>query len=190
MLRVNTHSRSGLAGSPLNNNIPTAEAPVFDSPRTCGVYWKYFVRVKCPFSECPKTVELGDLPSHVVGPAHRLQTHSYLASPLTFSRNLSTSGNTASPQLMSCDPIRFTFAKENFYLQTIASPDRRLLYHFVQMEGGEEDTLRFWVKISVSSLDKKIQRGQATMTMRPTTLDNHSSLDVQAISNSLVMTER
>ena len=137
-------------------------------------------------SECPQILELGDLPSHVAGSTHWLQTHSYLASPLTFSRHLSSS------QLQSWHPIRFTFAKENFYLQTIASPDRRLLYHFVQVEGREEDTLRFWVKISVSSLDKKVHKGQATMTMRPSILDHHTSLNDQAIiiSNSLVMTER
>ena len=91
---------------------------------------------------------------------------------------------------MSCDPIRFRFAQENFYLQTIASPDRRLLYHFVQVEGGEEDTRRFWVKISVSSLDRSTQAGHATMTMRPTLLDPHSKSNLQAIGDALVMTER
>ena len=61
---------------------------------------------------------------------------------------LQDSGNTA--QLMkSFEPVRFTFAGETFYLQTIVSSDKRFLYHFVQMEGSKADCLRFSVKISV-----------------------------------------
>ena len=149
-----------------------------------GKYWKYLVEVRCPVSSCPQTLELGNLFHHTAGPPHWLPTHRYLGSPLTFTRSL------PSPQLTSFEPIRFTFAQESFYLQTIASPDRRLLYHFVQVEGMEEDTRRFWVKISVSSLERSSQKGQATMTMRPTILDHHCTANFQAIDNALVMTER
>ena len=61
---------------------------------------------------------------------------------------LQDSGNTQ--QLMkSFEPVRFTFAGETFYLQTIVSSDKRFLYHFVQMEGSKADCSRFSVKISV-----------------------------------------
>ena len=140
--------------------------------------------VKCPVSQCPEVVQLGNLSGHTGGSPHWLTTHRYLDSPLTFTRTLPT------PQLRSFDPIRFTFAQENFYLQTLPSPDRRLLYHFVQVEGGEEDTMRFWVKISVSSPERLSKKGHATMTMRPTILDHHCSQDFQAGDNALVMTER
>ena len=159
--------------------------PSYSSPgKAGGLYWKYLVDVRCPVSSCPQTVELGNLFHHTAGSPHWLQTQSYLASPLTFTRTLPT------PQLTSFEPIRFTFAQESFYLQTIASPDRRLLYHFVQVEGVEEDTKRFWVKISVSSLERLTQKGHATMTMRPTILDHHCSQNFQASDNALVMTER
>ena len=188
---MNTHSRSGLAGAPLplnNNNIRTGEPPRIDPPR--NYYWgKYFQDVSCPFTECPQALPLVNLPHHVACDPHWLPTHRYLAAPLSFSRTLLTS-TTGTPQLMSCDPIRFTFAQENFYLQTIASPDRRLLYHFVQVEGAEEDSRRFWVKISVNSLDRSTQAGHATMTMRPTILDGYRKSNLQAIGNALVMTER
>ena len=141
--------------------------------------------MRCPFSDCSKTLELGALPSHVGGSPHWLPTHIYLGTPLTFSRTLLTSPGF--PQLTTCDPIRFTFAGENFYLQTIASHDRRLLYNFVQVEGGQEDSERFWVKISVNSLDRSVQKGHATMTMRPTILNHLSSSDLR---NALVMTDR
>ena len=188
---MNTHSRSGLVWAPLNNNVKvrTAEPPTIDPPRTGGgQYWKYLHEVRCPCSHCPEKVVLGDLSNHVGFAPHWLPTHSYLGIPLTFKRTLSTS--TKTPELMTCDPIRFTFSKEIFYLQTIACPDRRLLYHFVQVEGGEEDSRRFWAKISVASVDRLIKKGHATMTMRPTILDHHCRSNLLDIGNALVMTER
>ena len=140
--------------------------------------------VRCPVSHCRQTVQLGNLRLHTACSPHWLPTHVYLNSPLTFTRALS------SPRLTSFDPIRFRFAQETFYLQTIASSDGRLLYHFVQVEGVAEDTKRFWVKISVSSLERSTQKGHATMTMRPTFLDHHGSQNFQASDTALVMTER
>ena len=91
--------------------------------------------------------------------------------------------------LKSFDPIRFTFAGHNFYLQTIASQDRRLLYHFVQLEGNKEDCTKFWVKITVSSVGS-FTPSHASQTVRPAPLDQHCRDDLQAIGFTLVMTER
>ena len=44
--------------------------------------------------------------------------------------------------MRSFDPVRFSFNGDNFYLQTIAAPERRFLYNFVQMEGSKEECNR------------------------------------------------
>ena len=151
-----------------------------------------FRDVRCPVGYCLHTVPMASLSSHISSSPHSLTTHSYV-SPLTFTRGIPavTDGNGIAvfQGLKSFDPIRFTFAGHNFYLQTIASQDRRLLYHFVQLEGNKEDCVKFWVKITVSSVGS-FTPSHASQTVRPAPLDQHCRDDLQAIGFTLVMTER
>ena len=151
-----------------------------------------FRDVRCPVGYCLHTVPMASLSSHISSSPHSLTTHSYV-SPLTFTRGIpavtDTSGTVVFQGLKSFDPIRFTFAGHNFYLQTIASQDRRLLYHFVQLEGNKEDCTKFWVKITVSSVGS-FTPSHASQTVRPAPLDQHCRDDLQAIGFTLVMTER
>ena len=151
-----------------------------------------FRDVRCPVGYCLHTVPMASLSSHISSSPHSLTTHSYV-SPLTFTRGIPavTDGNGIAvfQGLKSFDPIRFTFAGHNFYLQTIASQDRRLLYHFVQLEGNKEDCVKFWVKITVSSVGS-FTPSHASQTVRPAPLDQHCRDDLLAIGFTLVMTER
>ena len=143
--------------------------------------------VRCPVGYCLQTVPMASLSSHLSGSQHGLATHNYVQ-PLVFTRGVPAAQGVFQG-LKSFDPIRFTFAEENFYLQTIASQDRRLLYHFVQMEGNREDCNRFWVKLTVSSVGS-FTPSHASQTVRPAPLDQHCRDDLQAIGYTLVMTER
>ena len=151
-----------------------------------------FRDVRCPVGYCLHTVPMASLSSHISSSPHSLTTHSY-TSPLTFTRGIpavtDSNGIAVFQGLKSFDPIRFTFAGQNFYLQTIASQDRRLLYHFVQLEGNKEDCSKFWVKITVSSVGS-FTPSHASQTVRPAPLDQHCRDDLQAIGFTLVMTER
>ena len=147
--------------------------------------------VRCPVGYCLQTLPMASLSSHISGSPHNLATHNYTA-PLTFIRGVPAVLGPPGPVfqgLKSFDPIRFTFAGQNFYLQTIASQDRRLLYHFVQLEGNREDCNKFWVKLTVSSVGR-FTPSHASQTVRPAPLDQHCRDDLQAIGYTLVMTER
>merc|ERR1712059_232568 len=76
-----------------------------------------------------------------------------------------------------------------FYLQTIASPDRRLLYHFVQLEGNRTDCAKFLASITVASFIPTTPH-RVSQTVQPTPLDLHCREDLLAIGEALVMTER
>ena len=113
-----------------------------------------FRDVRCPVGYCSETVPMSSLATHLSSGPHTFATRACDPSGLlSHTRSipmppLQDSGNTT--QLMkSFEPVRFTFAGETFYLQTIVSPDRRYLYHFVQMEGSKADCSQFSVKISV-----------------------------------------
>ena len=91
--------------------------------------------------------------------------------------------------MRSFDPIRFSFNNTIFYLQTIASPDRRFLYNFIQIEGSKTDCQKFWATVSVKPCDN-FTSCHASATLQPITLDQHCRDDLQAIGVALVTPER
>jgi len=162
--------------------------------------------VRCPIGYCMDNIPMASLSAHVSAFPHLLTTHAYPAinasvnststndtNLLTFSRYIPSQGlevGSANPfQLRSFDPIRFTFSGSIFYLQTITSPDRRLLYNFVQLEGTKGDCAKYWASITVCSFSP-FTASQVCQTVRPTQLDLHCRDDLQSIGEALLMTEK
>ena len=148
--------------------------------------------VRCPVGYCLETVPMSSLSSHISSPPHNLPTR-YCEAVLTHIRAIpgppNNDINNATFLMKSFDPVRFTFGGNNFYLQTIASLDRRFLYHFVQIEGSKSDCSKYWVKISVIPCNN-FTSALASTTVRPITLDQHCRDDLQAIGLALVTPER
>jgi len=150
--------------------------------------------VRCPVGYCTDNVPMASLSEHVSAYRHLLTTHAYPAKDdvqeLTFSRYIpSQNTNHQNFHLRSFDPIRFTFMGAIFYLQTITTPDRRFLYHFIQLEGTKGDCEKYWASITVASFNP-FTASQVCQTVRPTPLDLHCRDDLQSIGEAIVMTER
>eukprot|EP00092_Neocalanus_flemingeri_P015927 GFUD01017244.1.p1 GENE.GFUD01017244.1~~GFUD01017244.1.p1 ORF type:complete len:1121 (-),score=378.11 GFUD01017244.1:210-3572(-) len=149
--------------------------------------------VRCPVGYCMDNIPMASLSEHVSALPHLLTTHAYSTTNnlLTFSRFIPSQdmGLQSTFQLRSFDPIRFTFSGSIFYLQTITSPDRRLLYNFVQMEGTKESCAKYWASITVASFNP-YTASQVCQTVRPTPLDLHCRDDLQSIGEALLMTEK
>ena len=152
-----------------------------------------FRDVRCPVGYCHETVPMSSLATHMSSQPHHLATRACDgAGVLSHTRCIPgppiQDGNTA--QLMkSHEPVRFTFAGEAFYLQTIVSQDKRFLYHFVQMEGSKADCSRFEVRISVMGCSA-FTSARASSTTWPSTLDQHCREDLIAIGNAAITQEK
>lgn len=83
----------------------------------------------------------------------------------------------------------FMFDGRQFFVQTIASPDKTLLYNFVQIEGNKTDCNKYSVKITLKPGDES-KLNNISVTMRPNTLDQHCEDDLQNIDEVLVTTKR
>merc|ERR1719397_2336223 len=189
--RVYTYSGPGPASvSVLNNNNNTARLFPHQELGCSTEVTRHelhcsFREVRCPFYSCPRSLSLVSINWHVSG-FHNC-SYSHYGAPLAFTRdlrNMNMRDSDGTLTLRSFPPICLSLEGEHFYLQTIASPDRSLVYHFLQLEGSKEDCQSFWVKISVSGLERftpchsnqimrPVSSGQASQTMRPVPIDLH-----------------
>jgi len=152
-------------------------------------------QVQCPYPHCLVFTPLAKIGVHLsschptalpsvkapsTGP---LVLHRYITSRMTLA------GTPDEFQLRSLAPIRFQNYDKTFYLQTIASPDSRHLYTFLQAECNREECDRFWATITVSSFNPYTV-SQVKQTIRPTPLDLHCKDDLLGIGEAVVLTER
>ena len=147
--------------------------------------------VRCPVGYCPDTVPMSSLATHLSSQPHSFPTRGCSgAGVLSHVRALPASTpvsdlNNATFFMRSFDPVRFTHAGAVFYLQTIVSPDRRFLHSFVQLEGSRAECGRWWVRLSVQPCSAFTQ-SQASVTVRPVTLDHHCRDDLQTIGHAQI----
>lgn len=153
-------------------------------------------QIRCPVNHCLITLPMAHLEEHVASFPHLVNTlpHPPNPDPLIFSRFIvrTIQPDTRLPgnfTLRSFDPLRFTYDGIVFYLQTISSPDKRLLYHFIQLEGTKKDCTNYWATISVGSFNPNTPY-HVCQTIQPTPLDLHCRDDLFSIGEALVMTER
>ena len=147
--------------------------------------------VRCPVGYCPDTVPMSSLATHLSSQPHSFPTRGCSgAGVLSHVRALPASTpvsdlNNATFFMRSFDPVRFTHAGAVFYLQTIVSADRRFLHSFVQLEGSRAECGRWWVRLSVQPCSAFTQ-SQASVTVRPVTLDHHCRDDLQTIGHAQI----
>jgi len=147
-----------------------------------------FRDVRCPVGYCLETVPMSSLPTHISSPPHSCTTRN-CDDLLSQVRAIPCPNVPDANVMRSFDPIRFSFNNTIFYLQTIASPDRRFLYNFIQIEGSKTDCQKFWATVSVKPCDN-FTSCHASATLQPITLDQHCRDDLQAIGVALVTPER
>ena len=140
--------------------------------------------VRCPLLSCKKKLPMSQLDDHLEE-EHGLEAKT----PKKFPRKLRFSNNGLEMNMVSGNFCWLMFDGRHFFVQSIASPDKTLLYNFVQIEGNKTDCNKYSVKITLKPCDES-KLNNVSVTMRPNTLDQHCEDDLQNIDGVLVTTKR